>query len=265
MLTAEPEREAAAASSSSSSSATTTSTTSTTTAGGDRPEASSEEDQGPEFDPRLDLIAPAIGLVGLVAAGINAGDPAWLSVARMVVGAAFLGAVSDAMLLGHWYLVQPGLRREPLVELVKWTGVLWLPEVVLFLVPVGMVSVWTGEIDDGYAGMLGWFWGACVVTTIGLVAVTLGRPPGTPVLGRHGRHRPAVPGDPDRVRYRSRRPGFAQLTANRRSGTLAVPGPAPDRGGRQPRWARSDHHRGESRCHERSGAARSASGWSRCR
>ncbi len=50
---------------------------------------------------------------------------------------------------------------------------LWLPEVVLFLIPVGMVSVWTGVIDDGYAGMLGWFWGACVVTTIGLVFVTI--------------------------------------------------------------------------------------------
>lgn len=128
---------------------------------------------GAEFDPRLDLIAPAIGLVGLIVAGVNAGDPAWLSIARMVVGAAFMGAVSDAMLLGHWYLVQPGLRRAPLLELVRWTGVLWLPESILFLIPVGMVSVWTGVIDDGYAGMLGWFWGACVVTTIGLVFVTL--------------------------------------------------------------------------------------------
>ncbi|MEM7338577.1 MAG: hypothetical protein AAF467_08020 [Actinomycetota bacterium] len=125
------------------------------------------------FDPRWDLAAPLVGLIGLVVAGIEAGDPLWLSVARMVVGAAFLGAVSDSMLLGHWYLVQPGMSRAPLVELVKWTGVLWLPEVVLFFVPTGMWSVWTGAIDDGYAGMLGWFWGACVVTTIGLVGVTL--------------------------------------------------------------------------------------------
>ena len=124
------------------------------------------------FDPRLDLVAPAVGLVGLVVAGVNAGDPVWLSVARMLAGAAFLGAVSDSMLLGHWYLIQPGLSRSPLVELVRWTGVLWLPEVVLLLLPVGMVSVWTGTIDDGYAGMLGWFWAACVITTIGLFAVT---------------------------------------------------------------------------------------------
>jgi hypothetical protein len=52
-------------------------------------------------------------------------------------------------------------------------GLAWLPEVILFLVPTGMVSVWTGAIDDGYAGMLGWFWAACVATTIGLVFATI--------------------------------------------------------------------------------------------
>jgi hypothetical protein len=124
-------------------------------------------------DPRLDLVAPVVGAVGLVAAGMHAGHPVWLSLARMLVGAAFLGAVTDAMLLGHWYLVQPGLSRAPLSELVRITGALWLPEVLLFLVPTGMTSVWSGAIDDGYAGMLGWFWGACAVTTIGLVVTTL--------------------------------------------------------------------------------------------
>ncbi|MEZ5343020.1 MAG: hypothetical protein R2706_16725 [Acidimicrobiales bacterium] len=128
---------------------------------------------GPEFDPRLDLVAPVLGVVGLVAAGISAGDPAWLQVARMLVGAAFLGAVTDGMLLGHWYLVQPGLKRAPLTELVYWTGALWLPEVVLLLLPTGMFSVWSGAIDDGYNGMLGWFWGACAVGTIGLIITTL--------------------------------------------------------------------------------------------
>lgn len=128
---------------------------------------------GPEFDPRLDLVAPVIGLVGVVAAGASGGDPAWLATARLVAGALFLGVVSDAMLLGHWYLVQPGLSRAPLAELVRWTGVAWVPEVVLLLVPTGMVSVWTGAIDDGWGGMLGWFWGASAVTTIGLVGVTV--------------------------------------------------------------------------------------------
>lgn len=127
----------------------------------------------PEFPPDLDLIAPLIGLVGLIAAGIDAGDPAWLSLARVLVGTFFLGAVTDAMLLGHWYLVQPGLSREPIHELVRWTGALWLPELIFLLWPTGMVSVLNGTIDDGYNGLLGWFWVACVITTIALVFVTV--------------------------------------------------------------------------------------------
>jgi hypothetical protein len=125
-----------------------------------------------EFPPVLDLIAPALGLVGLIAGGIDAGDPALLSVLRVLVGALFLGAVSDAMLLGHWYLVQPGMPRGPLLELIRWLAAVWPFEVALLLWPTGMVSVIDGSIDDGYNGLLGWFWIACAVTTIGLVGVT---------------------------------------------------------------------------------------------
>jgi hypothetical protein len=125
----------------------------------------------PEFPPTLDLIAPAVGLIGVVAGGLDAGDPAALAVARTVIGAFFLGAVTDAMLLGHWYLVQPGLARGSLLELVRWTGLLWLPELVVMLWPTGMASVLSGTIDDGYNGLLGWFWVACVVTTAGLVVL----------------------------------------------------------------------------------------------
>jgi len=126
----------------------------------------------PEFPPVLDVVAPVIGLVGLVAGGIDIGGAPWLGIARTVVGAAFLGSVSDAMLLGHWYLTQPGLRRAPLEELVRWVGWTWVPEVALLLVPPGMVSVLDGTVDDGYGGMLGWFWAASAVTTIVLVVVT---------------------------------------------------------------------------------------------
>jgi hypothetical protein len=125
-----------------------------------------------EFDPSLDLLAPAVGLVGLLAGGVAAGDPVWLSVARTLVGALFLGCVTDAMLLGHWYLTQPGLPRAPLLQLVRHLGYIWPVEVVLLLIPPGMVEVITGSIDDGYNGMLGWFWLACAVTTIVLVWVT---------------------------------------------------------------------------------------------
>jgi hypothetical protein len=131
----------------------------------------------PEFPPVLDLVPALIGTVGLVAAALDAvvdggAYDAALAVARTLVGAAFLGAVTDAMLLGHWYLVQPGLPRRLLNELVGALGWVWPFEVALLLLPTGMVSVWTGAIDDGWGGTLGWFWAACAVTTIVLVSVT---------------------------------------------------------------------------------------------
>ncbi|MEW6154890.1 MAG: hypothetical protein AB1673_13010 [Actinomycetota bacterium] len=136
-------------------------------AGGGRPGS-----DRPEFPPGLDLLAPVVGLVALVVAGLDAGGPAALAVARTVVGAAFLGAVSDAMLLGHWYLVQPGLGREPLLDLVRWLAVVWPLEVAALLWPTGMASVFTGAVDDGWNGTLGWFWLACAVSTLVLCVVT---------------------------------------------------------------------------------------------
>jgi hypothetical protein len=133
---------------------------------------------GPEFPPMLDLIGPAVGVIGLIAAGVDAaGERASVgmiavSLLRVLVGAAFLGAVTDAMLLGHWYLVQPGLPRRHLNELVQALGWVWPFEVAALLLPTGMVSVWSGAIDDGWSGQLGWFWAACAVGTIALVWVT---------------------------------------------------------------------------------------------
>jgi len=134
--------------------------------------AGPETASGPEFPPALDLVAPLIGAVGLVAAGLDAGGPALLAVVRTLAGAAFLGAVTDAMLLGHWYLVQPGLGRGPLLELNRWVARTWPVEVAALLWPTGMLSVLSGTVDDGWGGTLGWFWVACAVTTLVLTAVT---------------------------------------------------------------------------------------------
>jgi hypothetical protein len=140
------------------------------------PTGAAGADLGPEFPPVLDLVPVLIGAIGLVAASIDAapdgGADVAVSLLRTLVGAAFLGAITDAMLLGHWYLVQPGLPRRLLNEIVAALGWIWPLEVVAMLLPVGMVSVWTGSIDDGWGGTLGWFWAACAVTTIVLVIVT---------------------------------------------------------------------------------------------
>ncbi len=121
-------------------------------------------------DVKFDVLAAAAGFVGVVIAmfavehgdGLGS-DALWL--ARLVVGAVFLGAVSDAMLLGHWYLVQPGMPRKLLNQLTNVLLVVWPIEVLVMLLPTGMVSVWTGAIDDGWNGVLGWFWLACASLT----------------------------------------------------------------------------------------------------
>lgn len=137
----------------------------------DDPDAASPP-AGREFPPNLDLVPALIGAIGLVAAGVDAGGNTTVAVLRALVGAAFIGAITDAMLLGHWYLVQPGLPRKLLNEMVTAVQVLWPVELVVLLLPVGMIDVISGEVDDGWGGMLGWMWIGCAITTIVLIFVT---------------------------------------------------------------------------------------------
>ena len=129
------------------------------------------DDTVPEFPPAADLIAPAVGVAALAAATIAGGGPFILGFARLLSGAAFLGAVTDAMLLGHSYLTQPGLSREPLRQLVRITAWIWPVETLLLCLPTGMVQVMTGSIDDGADGLLGWIWLLSTLSTIVLLIV----------------------------------------------------------------------------------------------
>jgi hypothetical protein len=121
--------------------------------------------------PALDLLAPVAGVVALLGTAEVLGGPYALTAARLIVGAVFLGFVTDAMLLGHWYLVQPGLVRAPLRELIVAAACSWPVEVALLLVPTGMISVLNGSIDDGYGGLLGVTWLVSSLTTVALLAV----------------------------------------------------------------------------------------------
>ena len=127
---------------------------------------------GPEFPPALDLVAPIAGAGAILACAATVGGPYPLAAYRLLVGAAFLGVLTDAMLLGHWYLTQPGLPREPIRELVRWAAPIWVLEVIGMLWPVGMVSVLTGSISDGYGGILAWMWAISAASTGVLVLVT---------------------------------------------------------------------------------------------
>ena len=137
-----------------------------------RPSGEPAPAEGPAFPPALDLAAPLVAFAGVVAGGVVAGGPPALAVARVVVGALFFGAVSDAMLLGHWYLVQPGLRRAPLVQLVRWSMVIWVAETAVLLWPTGVASILSGAVDDGFGGLLGWYWVMCAAASAVLLGAT---------------------------------------------------------------------------------------------
>ena len=138
------------------------------TSGADEP----DRHVGPEFPPWLDLVPVFIGSIGLIAAALDSGGNTAVALARTLVGAVFIGAISDAMLLGHWYLTQPGLPRRLLNEMVAALKWIWPAEVAVMLLPTGMIAVLTGSVDDGWGGMLGWMWLMCAVTTIILIFVT---------------------------------------------------------------------------------------------
>jgi hypothetical protein len=127
------------------------------------------DDRGPLL---LDVVAPALGLVGLLGLAGVTGGAYWLATVRLLSGAVFLGSITDAMLLGHWYLVQPGLARAPLEELVHICLFVWPLEIIVLLLPPGMVGIVAGNTDDGYGGLLGWMWVVSAITTVGLLWVT---------------------------------------------------------------------------------------------
>ncbi len=114
---------------------------------------------------KFDLVAAAIGAVGLVASVVANNDASFVDLLRVLVGVAFLGAVTDLMLLGHWYLVQPGMTRKLLNELTNAVLVIWPLEVLVMILPTGMISVLNGSIDDGWNGILGYFWLGCAALT----------------------------------------------------------------------------------------------------
>ncbi len=81
---------------------------------------------------------PVAMLTGLVAVGVSAAglSPAWplLGVLDGLASALVLGAVVNGMLIGHWYLVDPGLTIAPFARSFRWfVGTLWLQVTVLAL------------------------------------------------------------------------------------------------------------------------------------
>ena len=96
-------------------------------------------------------------------------DFIWLEVIRFYSGAALLGGVTTAMLLGHWYLVQPGLSRKPIADMCTVCLIALLVNAALWLFHPSMISVLNGNISDGWGGTLGYMWLGSAITTLVLM------------------------------------------------------------------------------------------------
>ena len=85
--------------------------------------------------------AAAVGVVALaLAGGVIEGWPAALAALELIAGAALLGAVTNGMLLGHWYLNQPGLKPWALARLTQLAVIAIVASGVLGLAAVAKLA-----------------------------------------------------------------------------------------------------------------------------
>lgn len=89
-----------------------------------------------------------------------------LELVRYLSGSLLLGCTLTAMLLGHWYLVQPGLNRSPIKVLCKLCIYIQIFVCLGWLLKPSMLQVFSGTIDDGWNGMLANMWLGASLTSI---------------------------------------------------------------------------------------------------
>lgn len=119
-------------------------------------------------------IATIAGVAGLTAAAaLIDGWPDALAAVEVVAGAALLGAVTNGMLLGHWYLNQPGLKPWALARLTTLSLVATGATAVLGLVAVTKLA--GAETDGAVLGIPGFgesFGVAFFLVWVALIAFT---------------------------------------------------------------------------------------------
>ncbi|HEX2059039.1 MAG TPA: hypothetical protein VHI71_11815 [Actinomycetota bacterium] len=118
--------------------------------------------------------ATAVGVVALGATGaLLDGWSTGLAAVEVVAGAALLGAVTNGMLLGHWYLNQPGLKPWALARLTTLSLVATGATGVLGLAAAGKLA--GAETEGAVLGIPGFgesFGLAFFVTWVALMAFT---------------------------------------------------------------------------------------------
>lgn len=120
------------------------------------------------------VAATLAGLGALAAAAALLEDwPVALAAVEVVAGAALLGAVTNGMLLGHWYLNQPGLKPWALARLTTLSLVATVAVGLLGLAAVAKLS--SAETDGAVLGIPGFgesFGMAFFVVWVALVGFT---------------------------------------------------------------------------------------------
>ena len=87
------------------------------------------------------IIGAAVAVVALIGtAMLLPAWSAWLAALGLVAGMVLLGGVTNGMLLGHWYLNQPGLKPWALGRLTDATLIGIVVAVILGLVSAGKLS-----------------------------------------------------------------------------------------------------------------------------
>jgi len=92
-------------------------------------------------------VAALVALAALPAAAHAVG----LGIAQLVIGALFLGAVTDGLLLGHWYLVDKRASRAPLARM----GILLLAGSALAAAVTIAGGTGHGQADPRFSPLLG--------------------------------------------------------------------------------------------------------------
>ena len=91
------------------------------------------------------------GMVSLAmsAAAVTAGDSVFLDfvgILNVLAGAAALGAVTSGMLIGHWYLIDPGMEIEPFHRCFRFFVGALICETILIIAVLAVVGFGSGEL-----------------------------------------------------------------------------------------------------------------------
>lgn len=110
---------------------------------------------------RSDVVGAIVGVTGAVvacvalvgAATLLSGWAAWSAALGLIAGLVLLGGVTNGMLLGHWYLNQPGLKPWALGRLTDATLIGIVVAVALGLVSAGKLA--TASTEGAVMGIPG--------------------------------------------------------------------------------------------------------------